>query len=96
MKNKPIIVCAALLKEGIIIAGPRHYDVVMKTQMMCIQYCEKDKRKISFVDAEQGFVDQFGNFYNRVDALKVAEEAGQHIDYERNGSKTELFSEGLY
>ncbi len=96
MKNKPVIVCAALLKEGIIIAGPRHYDLVMKTQIMPITHCEKRKRKINFNNAEQGFVDQFGKFYNREEALKVAKDAGQDIDFERNGSTTELYSEGLY
>ena len=88
MIRKSRIVCAALRKNDVIVVGPRHYDHITVRQIINTQ--------ISFVDAEQGFVDQSGTFYNRVDALKIAEEAGQHIDYKRNGSKTELYSEGLY
>jgi hypothetical protein len=44
----------------------------------------------------QGFIDQWGNFITREDALFIATENGQYINQERNGSRTELFSEGLY
>ena len=88
MERKPKIVCAALRKGGVVVVGPRHYDHIMLRQIVNTQ--------INFVDAEQGFIDQYGNFYNRVDAFKVAKEAEQTINYARNGSDTELYSEGLY
>lgn len=88
MERKPKIICAALRKDGVIVVGPRHYDHIMVRQIVNTQ--------ITFVDAEQGFIDQYGTFYNRIDALKVVKETGQVIDYERNGSDTELYSEGLY
>ena len=45
--------------------------------------------------AEQGFVDQYGVFLNRKQALGVAEEAEQIIR-RCGGDDTELFSENLY
>jgi len=48
-------------------------------------------------EAEQGFIDQFGNFYNRNEALKTIHCNNlQIINYDRNGSTVELYSEGLY
>jgi hypothetical protein len=46
---------------------------------------------------EQGFIDQFGRFYNRKEAMKAVLENGQPFSLKRNGgSGEELFSEGLY
>lgn len=81
------IVCAAIKFEQLIIAGPRHFDKVMQSAM------PKDF-KIS--DWAQGFVDQYGNFYNRMEALRQCNNTGQRVNLFRNGSETELFSEGLY
>lgn len=89
---KTIIVCAAIKKGDIIIAGPRHFDSVMLSQIKAIS---GDNRG-AFADAEQGFIDQFGNFWGRIDAMILARAAGQSIDMDRNGSKTRLYSEGLY
>lgn len=44
----------------------------------------------------QGFVDQFGNYLTRKQALYIVVENGQEINWDRNGSTTELYSEGLY
>jgi hypothetical protein len=45
---------------------------------------------------EQGFIDQFGTFYNRKDAYTIAKENGQIIrDLDGVGTNT-LFSEHLY
>ena len=45
-------------------------------------------------DVEQGFIDQFGNFYNRQEAWIIAEKHKQiKPDYSIKGT---LFSEDLY
>lgn len=46
--------------------------------------------------SEQGFINQFGEFRTREEALKIALENGQPFDAKRNGSTNQLFSEGLY
>ncbi len=93
MKSK--IVCAALLKDNIIIAGPRHFDFIMRSQIKAI--IKSTASKIgSFASAEQGFIDQFGTFYNRVDAMRIVKKSEQFFNPDRNCSSTELFSEGLY
>lgn len=83
------VVCAAIrLEDGTIIAGARHWDTVM-----CgVVY----KIKVRTKDAEQGFINQWGVFLDRVEALVVAKASGQPLDMERNGSTDMLFSEGLY
>lgn len=87
---KPIIVAAAnRLKNGVILVGARHWDRHMHMQFDAMG---GDDRQFT----EQGFIDQKGNFYNRVDALKVVKESGQYFDPDRNGSDKELYSEGLY
>ena len=87
--SRAYIVCAACRYEGTIIAGARHFDKIMYTQIDAIG--EK------FNIAEQGFIDQFGNFYTRVEAFNtILRNDIQSINYERNGSTTELYSEGLY
>lgn len=45
---------------------------------------------------EQGFIDQFGAFHDREEALRIVKRAFQPFSPERNGSETQLFSEGLY
>lgn len=48
-------------------------------------------------EGEQGFIDNFGIFMDRVEALAVAKASGQPLDMKRNGgSGDELYSEGLY
>jgi hypothetical protein len=88
------IVCAALRLGDTVIAGPRHFDAVMRSQITAIMK-PGDKKGI-FAGAEQGFVDKYGDFWNRIDAMIIARANGQAVDLKRNGSKTELFSEGLY
>jgi hypothetical protein len=96
-ETKPIIVCAAIKNTiaGAIIPSARHYDILMRTL--------KGELDNNFgvdtpsSDWEQGFIDQFGKFYNRKDAMKVVKESGQPFNAERNsGSGEELYSEGLY
>lgn len=101
--NKPRIVCAAnkyLIKyspdeiEELVIAGARHWDSVMRGVWELL-----DEYLVSCIDRnteEQGFIDQFGKFYNRKDAYNIAKENGQIIrDLDGVGVDT-LFSEHLY
>lgn len=91
------IICAAnrlLYDNGkiVIIAGARHWDKLMNNLVDCI---DKDFREL-----EQGFIDQYGNFYDRYDAWFIAETNGQIIrrvngDITLNG-RGRLFSENLY
>jgi len=91
------IICAAnklLYNNGkiAIIAGARHWDKLMHNLVDCI---DKD-----FMELEQGFIDQYGNFYDRYEAWTIAETNGQII--RRVGGDTtlegngRLFSENLY
>lgn len=83
----PVIVCAAnLLEDGTIVPGVRHYDPIMNKLI----------DKLGSEVVAQGFIDNFGMFWPRDQALEIAIENGQSLDMKRNGSTKELFSEGLY
>lgn len=92
------VVCAAnRYPDGFIICGARHYDMIMFAQIK-----ESGRSRLDGYDAkgkiEQGFIDQYGTFMDRMEAWHVAEAAGQIIHRagadgpNRNG----LFSENLY
>ena len=83
----PRIVSAAVrLSNGLIVCGPRHFDKRMRTQ---IEAAKADVR-----GAEQGFVDQFGTFYDRKAAYQIA---AAQMQIRRPMAYTEnLYSENLY
>jgi hypothetical protein len=85
------IVCAAIRHKetGRIITGARHYDKIMREQINASE-------GITFwkPSCEQGFIDQFGDFLNRKDAWRIAENEGQ-IRREVSSAGT-LYSENLY
>jgi hypothetical protein len=84
---KPWMVCAACENQGAIITGARHWDKVMHANPLIEIEGEW----------EQGFIDQWGRFYNRTDAMKAVMKNRQPFNLRRNGgSITELYSEGLY
>jgi len=83
-----VIVCAALSKEGRIIAGARHFDKVMRQQI------NASEGVAFWRSAKQGFIDQFGDFIDRKDGWEIATERGQ-IFREVSSSGT-LYSENLY
>ena len=84
------IVCAAIRNEGgCIICSARHYDGLMCMQ---IQNSMDSWNGVT----EQGFVDQRGEFLSRIDAWKVAQQAGQIIRRVGGDEKGVLFSENLY
>ena len=95
--NNSRIICAAnriILKNGQIatVAGARHWDKVMHSIVDCLDQ--------DMMELEQGFIDQYGNFYGREEAWVIADTNGQII--RRVGGDTtlegngRLFSENLY
>jgi hypothetical protein len=85
------IVCAANrnTKTGQIVCGARHYDAIMRSIIFSLP--DKDDWR----GAEQGFIDQFGLFMTREEALELALENGQKR-YDCGGDHRQLFSENLY
>jgi hypothetical protein len=89
------VVCAACRFGNIIICGARHFDIVMQSQLYAMQGVYMPVFSSMW---NQGFIDQYGVFMDRKEAMQVAKKAGQEIDIElgcRGDSKT-LYSEGLY
>ncbi len=85
------IVCAAIRhKNGDIIIGPRHFDSTMHKQI--------DQYKLIHIDwrrAEQGFIDTWGDFLTREEALQRAVECEQMTE-KRTYPPHKLYSEDLY
>lgn len=98
------IICAAnrcdVTKR--IVIGIRHYDSVMQDQIANLQIAMEETDSFTITPFEhnvtQGFIDQFGNFYNRQEAWKIADQNGQIL--RRVGGDTAnggtLYSENLY
>lgn len=96
-KVQRVIVCAAnrfKLKSGgtLVIPGVRHYSKdmaevldIVSPQLVSQQVCGDD----------QGFIDQYSNYWTREEAMIIATYAGQ-VCIERGGSEKELYSEDLY
>jgi len=85
------VVCAANRYGSHIFLGARHFDDRMREAM------EDRNMKLlrKTYGEEQGFIDQFGTFMDRVEACQVAELAGQIIR-RVGGDNGKLFSENLY
>lgn len=90
VKPAEIIVCAAnKLPNEVILCGARHWD-----HIMCAQ---ADAMGVRGGDEEQGFINQFGEFRTREEAMQIVLKNGQRFDIDRNGGGDKyLFSEGLY
>jgi len=86
------VVCAAVRnKSGLIVAGARHLDSIMRAQIEAMGKSPKD-----FSDPDdQGFIDQWGQFLSREEAWLVAEKRGQVIR-RCGGDGERLYSENLY
>lgn len=93
-KPQKHIVCAANRFGDLILCGARHWDQRMRGQADAMGGI-KEVRKHG--KEEQGFIDQFGDFHTREEAMRIVHRNGQRFDEERNGgSCSALFSEGLY
>ena len=103
MSNPPVIVSAAMLLEnGDIVVGIRHFSRDMR-EIMSKAYGEGYHLLVK----TQGFVDQYGKFYDRQEAWKIADKMGQirrttgweSLSNPRPanvGDEGMLFSENLY
>lgn len=95
-KPQAVVVCAACRCPEVTLCGARHWDRTMRTQWEKLSVaCRLKYRQAVY---EQGFINQFGEFLTREEAMIVAIEAGQAVDIKRGcgGDKDILFSEGLY
>lgn len=89
-----IIVCAANKLGDTIISSARHYDTGMRQTARLIY---GDRYEEFYRNSKQGFIDQWGRFYNRQDAMKIVQSNGQPFDADSNkGNGEDLYSEGLY
>jgi hypothetical protein len=85
-----VVVCAAnKMPDGLLLCGARHWDSVMRAQAKALCY-----NKGYMARAEQGFIDQFGTFLTREEAMVIVSQSGQPFNIERNGRDVHLFSEG--
>jgi len=87
------VVCAACRYDDVIVVGIRHLDPLMR-QTMKAMYPDVEKIGIKF-SRDQGFVDQFGNFLTRQEALVIANHNNQ-IHRRVGGDEHRLYSENLY
>lgn len=87
------IVCAAIRnkRDGSLILGPRHFDATMRDAI-------KESKRMTWNNADQGFIDQHGKFLTREEAYMVANAAGQIISQVGGDSANggTLYSENIY
>jgi len=92
-KPQSIIVCAACMYKDLLVCGARHFDSVMMRQI----HATKENLLPEYGTMwGQGFIDQFGIYHDRDQAMKIVIASGQSFNIERNGDDMRLFSEGLY
>lgn len=98
----PAIVCAANVfywdkfpSGYLIVPGPRHFSPIMNDILDALRVEHQVDGKF-WESHEQGFIDQFGNYYDRESAFKLVQLSGQAFNLERNGCDHELYSEGIY
>lgn len=86
------VVCAAArITDSQVIASPRHHDNFFRAIIKLLPELERKK----WLRAEQGFIDQFGNFLNRHEAWVIAIRQNQVIR-DLNIGTGKLYSEHLY
>ena len=89
-KPQQVVVCPACKLDSVMVCGARHFDHVMRNQM---NHMDQD---LDWKKAEQGFIDQFGYFLTRKEAMQIVKGTNQPFNAGRNGGTAYLFSEGLY
>lgn len=94
-----VIVCAAnkytlTTGEELVVPCVRHTNPVLSQQIKVLMDAGLLEKGWCLPD-DQGFIDQYYNWWSREDAYIIAEAANQ-INHESNGHHRDLFSEGLY
>src|SRR5210317_36823 len=74
--NRPHIVCAANRYATLIIPSALHHDKVMN---VLIKFGGGRSELLKWGE-EQGFIDQYGNFWTREEAMEIVKFTGQKID----------------
>lgn len=92
-KPQAIVVCAACRYCDLLICGARHWDEVMRNQLEALTNLGSEIKAGNF---EQGFINQFGEFLTREEAVPVAKESGQRLRADKDKIGGALFSEDLY
>ncbi len=94
--HKVIVVCAANRNQyGDIVLGARHFDMTMHSHI-CILAIATGHEVEDFI-WEQGFIDQWGRFMTREEAMVWALKNGQVNRYDdRSPVHEKLYSENLY
>jgi len=94
-KPQQVVVCAACKYGDLVLCGPRHWGSSMMSQYRALKQLGFDVGTAAF---DQGFINQFGEFLTRQEAMVIAQAAGQPVDIERGcgGDAETLYSEGLY
>lgn len=82
------IVCSAWRLKGKVYLCIRHSDLFARRDFF-------SRKKVSDI-RDSGFVDNYGKYHNRVDALAIAKKANQIRDNNVGGGETELFSEMVW
>jgi hypothetical protein len=92
--------------SGLIIAGARHFDNIMRAQIFSLQGFDMDRAAAAnwegmhssedWKDLDQGFIDNYGDFLTREEAWHLANYNDQIIQQEQCGHEGYLFSENLY
>ena len=91
MTAQPRIVCAAVKsRDNLIVTSPRHMDQIARNTIRELVGCESVRQWSE--GSEQGFLDQFGTYYNRTEAAsQILRRCGGDT---ANGGT--LYSENLY
>jgi hypothetical protein len=101
LRTQRIIVSAANrfhLDNGqvLVIAASRHGSPLMHDLANFLEAQELMAKRSIPSRVDQGFIDNFDNYWSRAEAMLIATHAGQ-VNLETNGGDTrELYSEGLY
>jgi|AntDeeMinimDraft_5_1070356.scaffolds.fasta_scaffold11599_3 hypothetical protein len=86
-----IVAAANRSDNGMVVVSARHFDLLMHRQIQNLGMVSE------FRTGTQGFIDQFGTFVDRFEALAIAEAAGQiNVRREKTHPDDRLFSEDLY
>ncbi len=84
------VLCAALLHEGLVIAGYRHHNCCEVIQKLAGEGAALPGRE------SQGFLTSYDRFVSRAEAYKIAREQGQLLIESGDSPEEILISENLY